>query len=220
MLWVSQGQKCELVPNCQHAWLQTNHFVATLSPLFWNIQQKLGVMSWILKIILSQDCMQRMMPHLDLDSQLISFCLSPFEAKTTILWNVLVNPKKIQKKDVTMKPAIFITPNSIDIEEVLMSAPNAEKSLAYEFSNYILMLQKRSIGSCEIKQLHGILFQKRSISSCETQQLHRIPKGGALNLYTSCQLQWCWNVRRKRNHTPQPHKKKKGKPKQFGSLEV
>ncbi len=131
------------------------------------------------------------MPHLDLDSQLISFCLSPFEAKTTILWNVLVNPKKIQKKDVTMKPAIFITPNSIDIEEVLMSAPNAEKSLAYEFSNYILMLQKRSTGSCEIKQLHGILFQKRSISSCETQQLHRIPKGGALNLYTSCQLQWC-----------------------------
>lgn len=44
------------------------------------------------------------------------FCLSPFKAKTTILWNVLVNPKKIQKKDVTMKPAIFITPNSIDIK--------------------------------------------------------------------------------------------------------
>ncbi len=165
------------------------------------------------------------MPHLDLDSQLISFCLSPFKAKTTILWNVLVNPKKIQKKDVTMKPTIFITPNLIDIEEVLMSAPNAEKSLACEFSNYILVLQKRSIGSCEIQQLHGVLFQKRSILSCETQQLHRIPKGGAMNLYTSCQLQCCWNVRRKRNHTPQPHKKKgkkgkKGKPEQFGSLEV
>jgi len=57
-----------------------------------------------------------MMPHLDLDSQLISFCLSPFKAKTTILWNLLANSKKIQKKDVTMKPAIFITPNLIDIK--------------------------------------------------------------------------------------------------------
>lgn len=109
--------------------------------------------------------MQRMMPHLDLDSQLISFCLSPFKAKTTILWYVLINPKKIQKKDVTMKSAIFITPISIDIEEVLMSAPNAGKSLACEFSNYILVLQKRSIGSCEFRQLHSILFQKRSIES-------------------------------------------------------
>ncbi len=51
-----------------------------------------------------------------------------------------------------------------------MSAPNAGKSLTCEFSNYILVLQKRSIGSCEIKQLHGILFQKRSLES-----LHFLP---------------------------------------------